>query len=161
LGTKPESYNFPIRNEIVAGLSQWILVVEAWIKSGTLITANLWLEQGKDIFAVPWNIFDSSSDGTNMLIATGQAKCTLSTRDIIQEYEEWLKQEEVLPVKNIEISFTENEAMIIHYLKQWINTIEGISLHSNLSIQDTTSLLTMLEMNWYIELDILNNYHIC
>ena len=160
LWTKPESYNFPIRNEIVAGLSKWILVVEAWIKSGTLITAHLWLEQGKDIFAVPWNIFDSSSEGTNMLIATGEAKCTLNSWDIIQEYEEMHVIKETFPEKNLASSFTDDEKMIIHYLQEWINTVEGISLHSKLSIQDTTSILTILEMNWYIEMDMFNVYHI-
>ena len=53
IGSAPESYNFPIRNEIVAGLSDSILIPEAGIKSGTLITASLALDLGKDVFAVP------------------------------------------------------------------------------------------------------------
>lgn len=71
LGTKPEKYNFPLRNRIISGLSEKIIVVEAKNKSGSLITAEYAINQGKDVYAVPGNITSSNSCGTNELIADG------------------------------------------------------------------------------------------
>lgn len=70
-GTKPYSYNFPMRNRIISGLSNTVIVVEAGESSGSLITANLAVEQGKDVVAVPGSIFSDQSKGTNKLIRDG------------------------------------------------------------------------------------------
>lgn len=71
LGTKPEKYNFPLRNRIISGLSSKVIVVEAEENSGSLITVDYALEQGKDIYAVPGNITSTKSTGTNSLIEEG------------------------------------------------------------------------------------------
>jgi DNA processing protein len=70
-GTPPYALNFPIRNRIISALSEVIVVVEADLKSGTLITANYALNQGKDVMAVPGQVFSSISRGTNKLIKDG------------------------------------------------------------------------------------------
>jgi len=80
-GTPPYAYNFPQRNRIISALSDIIIVIEAGEKSGSLITANLALEQGKDVMAVPGSIFSYESKGTNKLIKDGAFPLTC-TNDI-------------------------------------------------------------------------------
>jgi len=85
IGTKPLKRNFPARNRIISGISDGILVIEAKNKSGTLITVDFGLEQGKNIYAIPGNITSNNSKGTNELIKQG-AKVVTSIEDILEDY---------------------------------------------------------------------------
>lgn len=84
VGTKPSKYTFPARNRIISALSDGILVVEAKEKSGTLITVDFGLEQGKNIYVIPGDITRSNSKGTNELIKQG-AKLVTNVEDILED----------------------------------------------------------------------------
>lgn len=86
--TQPLAHHFPVRNRIMSGMSQGVVVVEAGERSGTMLTVEHAHDQGRDVFAVPGRITDVTSIGTNRLIVRGEAKPIASVYDILVEYRE-------------------------------------------------------------------------
>ncbi len=101
--TAPLAANFPTRNRIISGLSYGTVIIEAGEKSGSLITANFALEQGRDVFAVPGDIVSSGFTGTNKLIRDG-AKPVFNAMDILEEYA--VRFPELIDIEKIEKELT-------------------------------------------------------
>lgn len=159
LMTKAESYMFPIRNEIVAALSDGIVIPEAGIKSGTLITAALALEHGRDVFAVPGDILRETSEWTNQLIARGEAKCTRGARDILEEY---FPQVGLMTASLFTEKVFESPEMkdIYTAIESWYDNPDSIWQNTNYSIDIIIMQLALLEMEWYIRLWWRGGYEI-
>lgn len=105
-GTQPVPYHFPERNRIISGISYGVVVVEAGVKSGSLITASLAIEQGRDVFAIPGTIDSAHSRGTNSLIKQG-AKLIDSIDDILEDVLPQMKRPSVQPIQRQEEMFSE------------------------------------------------------
>ena len=84
-GTEPNAHHFPVRNRLISGLCQGVLVIEGADKSGALITADRALTQGRDVYAIPANIDDPNAAGVNRLIRDG-ARVALCADDILKQY---------------------------------------------------------------------------
>ena len=85
-GPGPQKHHFPERNRIIAGLSRAVIVAEARMRSGSLITCERAMEEGRDVFAIPGSILDGRSDGCHHLIQEG-AKLVTSGKDVLDEFE--------------------------------------------------------------------------
>ena len=147
IGTNPTKFSFPMRNRIVSGLSRAVLVIEAPESSGALITARYALDQNRDVWAVPGNIYNPNNQGTNKLIKDG-AKLITSADDILQE----LNIQTVLtelqsspPIDKVE------EKIIFDLLTREPLHIDKIKKMSTLDINVLLSTLTMLEIRGLIK----------
>jgi DNA processing protein len=145
MGTLPLAENFPRRNRIISGISRGVLVVEAAEKSGSLITADYALEQGRDVFAVPGNINFSSSRGGNRLIKQG-AKLVETVVDILEELPR--RQGEIAgnPVPSPGFSLTPQEAALYTLLAGSPLHIDDIIIKSGLTVSDVSAILLRLEL---------------
>lgn len=154
-GTQGANYTFPERNRIVSGLSLGVIVIEAPEKSGALITANLALEQNKEVFAIPGNIYDENSQGTHKLIKDG-AKLVTCIEDILEELNlsHLLSETPKIKVK----PENKEEEIILSVLSLQPIHIDEIIKSSKLSTSIVNSTLVILEIKNAIRNLGKNNY---
>ncbi|SMB93935.1 DNA processing protein [Desulfonispora thiosulfatigenes DSM 11270] len=148
LGTQPLRYHFPMRNRIISGISHGVIVVEASEKSGSLITTEYGLEQGKDIFAIPGPINSSVSKGCHKLLKEG-AKLVDSKLDVLEEYGQLCLFNLNSQMKNAGLSTLENE--IVTCIKSLPLTMEEISEITNIPLKNLIPTISILEINGVIQ----------
>ncbi len=154
----PDKQSFPLRNRIVSGMSQGLLVVEAPARSGSMITANQALEQGRTVFAVPGPIDRPSSEGCNRLIRAG-ATLVCTAQDIIDDLGAGINSlaldfdPPVAPAKLARPipSLNENEQRILQALEAGESTIDALSEQLSLPAGVVSATLLQLEMKSQIK----------
>lgn len=148
LGTAPESKNFPGRNRLISGLALGVLVVEAGVRSGALITARFALEQDREVFAIPGNINSPVSQGTNRLIQQG-AKLVADVEDILTELNLRQIVEQVV-AQTILPETAEEAALLAHLTGQPVH-IDELIRASGLPSGVVSSTLTMMELKGMVQ----------
>lgn len=144
MGTLPLAENFPRRNRIISGLCRGVLVVEATENSGSLITVQFALEQGRDVFAIPGNINSSSSRGTNRLIKQG-AKLVECVEDILEELPARPGRNEPAPPRP-DFGLTPREASLYSLLAESPHQIDELIVKSSLTAGEVSATLLRLEL---------------
>ncbi|HWT76288.1 MAG TPA: DNA-processing protein DprA [Mobilitalea sp.] len=156
-GVQPFAGNFPMRNRIISGLCDGILVIEAKEKSGSLITVDIGLEQGKDIYALPGKVSDQLSCGCNNLIKMG-AKLVTTPEDILEDF--------ILEYKKSVPNFKKNNKLLelnekIVYASLCLDPkhIEEIAVQTGLSMDLLMEKLLILELRGLVK-QTMKNYYI-
>lgn len=161
---EPLSKHFPLRNRIIAGMSQSILVVEAAQRSGAIITAGLALEEGRDVYAIPGDITAGNSKGTNSLIQDG-AKLITCPEDVLGEFVLFGNKNKKIKEENFSLFSSlpckeENDAARVFALigSHSTVTIDEIVLASGLSVQKLAGILLNLQLKGFIAQEAGNCY---
>ena len=148
---KATTYSFPQRNRIMAGISHATLIIEAEIKSGTLITSRLATEYNRDVMTVPGSIFSKTSEGPNMLLRLGATPVS-SSAHILETL--GFKIEEDKTTKELELKKSvRRRAESFTLIKNPLNRDELIRelVKSGMSVGNSSALLSIMEIKGLIE----------
>jgi DNA processing protein len=150
-GQPPFGFHFPQRNRIISALSSAVIVVEASLKSGALITVDLALEQGREVFAVPGPCLNKTSEGCHKLIKEG-AMLVETANDILETLG-WQ------PLTNeLALELNPTETKILNQLDWQVKRIDEIALLTGLEISEVASYLVTLEIKGLVRKDITGGY---
>jgi DNA processing protein len=149
-GSAPLRARFPQRNRIISGLSLGVLVIEAAMKSGSLITARTAMEQGREVFALPWSMFHPVGGGCLNLIRDG-AKMVQTVGDILEELGPLYQCQRELQCPIVDGGHTsgsmgESEAGILHLIGSEAVSVDEIVEHSGLAVATVLATLSTLEV---------------
>lgn len=133
-------YHFPERNRLISALSEGILVTEAGLKSGTMITVNYALDQGKDVFLVPGNVFSEASKGTNEMLHNPQCMIACSAEDVLSFYKRSVEKKE----ESVQLSTS--EVLVYDALQDDDKHFEELIAITGLSMGELMATLTKLEI---------------
>ncbi len=153
LGVRPDGFRFPARNRIVAGLCRGVVVVEAAKKSGSLITAGMALDEGRDVFAVPGQIDSFKSSGTHWLLQQG-AKLVQSAEDVLVEMETLAKGSESsskmshVPPRDL----GKDASSLLEKIEVYPCSRSDLIVRSGLSSAKVAELLLLLELEGLVEI---------
>jgi DNA processing protein len=161
-GTKPDSFRFPARNRIISGLSSGVLIVEASLKSGSLITAKHALEQGREVFAIPGRIDSIKSQGTHRLLQEG-AKLVYHVDDILEEFIHLYstKNDRNTGTEPPTLQLTDDENIIFSNIDVYPKTIDEIIQVTGLNANTVNEMLLHMELKGIIEVLPGNQYKKC
>jgi DNA processing protein len=151
-GCKPLRHRFPKRNRIISGLSLGVLVVEAALRSGSLITARTAMEQGREVFALPWSVFHTAGRGCLGLIRDG-VKMVQGVEDILEELgplyqcqSERASPEAKLKQNHGIDGLQVDEAQMLELIGDEAISVDELVQHSGLQVSDVLVVLSSLEV---------------
>jgi len=148
LGTPPDPFRFPARNRIIAGLSEAVLVVEAARRSGSLITAQMALDIGREVFAVPGQVDSAKSAGCHWLLQEG-ARIALSADDMLAELGDGAERKPAAVER--EITLTDEQTAVLALFETYPQNREVILARSQLSAAHFSEIVMYLELEGLLE----------
>lgn len=161
LGMQPLGKNFPVRNRIISGMSNGIIVVEAMLKSGTKITVDYALAQGKNVYAVPGSIFSPLSKGTHHMMKSWGAKMVTDIQDILEDFPNPLLEFGEVHVpsaqgnlfvpqfETVQTNYSPDEAKLLDILTMQRH-FNDVAVMMEMDAGSLATLLTMCELKGYI-----------